>query len=142
VRRRVLLDTGPLVAVLSSRDAGRRACLQELDRVVAPLLTCWPVITEAAWLLRREDRAVEHLLARLHDGFLELLPIDASAGPALQGFLNRYRRVGAQLADAALMYLAEREDIDTIFTLDRRDFTVYRTSKGRALRIIPDGHLS
>ncbi len=52
-------------------------------------------------------------------------------------FLERYSSIGVQMADAALMYIAEREDIDTVFTLDRRDFSVYRTTDGRALNIIP-----
>ena len=42
------------------------------------------------------------------------------------------------MTDAALMYLAEREGIDTVFTLDRRDFTIYGTTDGRALAIIPE----
>jgi len=36
------------------------------------------------------------------------------------------------------MYLAEREEIDTVLTLDVRAFSVYRTSDGRALRIVPE----
>lgn len=36
-----------------------------------------------------------------------------------------------------LVYVAERENLDAIFTLDVRDFSVYRTSTGRALRMIP-----
>ncbi len=46
--------------------------------------------------------------------------------------------ISLQIADAALMYLAEREGIDTLFTLDRRDFSIDRTTDGRALRIVPD----
>jgi len=45
----------------------------------------------------------------------------------------------AQVADGALVYLAEREGIDTVFTLDRRDFSVYRLRNGRGLRILPGG---
>jgi predicted nucleic acid-binding protein len=41
------------------------------------------------------------------------------------------------LANAALVYLADREGIDTIFTLDRRDFGVYRSTQKRAFRIVP-----
>ncbi len=55
----------------------------------------------------------------------------------IMAFLERYSSIGVQMADAALMYIAEREDIDTVFTLDRRDFSVYRTTDGRALNIIP-----
>ena len=43
-----------------------------------------------------------------------------------------------QLADAALVYLAEREGIDTIFTLDQRDFSVYRSGRRRPFRILPE----
>jgi hypothetical protein len=36
------------------------------------------------------------------------------------------------------MYLAERLNIDSVFTLDRRDFSIYRTSAGKALQIVPE----
>jgi hypothetical protein len=42
------------------------------------------------------------------------------------------------LTDAALAYLAEREQVRTVFTLDRRDFSVIRLKRNRALKIIPD----
>jgi len=35
------------------------------------------------------------------------------------------------------MYVAEHDKIDTIFTLDRQDFSVYRSGKNRALKILP-----
>jgi hypothetical protein len=41
------------------------------------------------------------------------------------------------VADAALVYLAERERIATVFTPDRRDFSVYRLNRNPALRLIP-----
>jgi hypothetical protein len=51
---------------------------------------------------------------------------------------RRTARIRPQLADAALVYLAGREGIDTIFTLDRRDFSIYRATRGRSFRIIPE----
>jgi len=51
--------------------------------------------------------------------------------------MKEYRDIRPQLADAALVYLAGREGIDTIFTLDRRDFGVYRSTHKRAFRIVP-----
>jgi predicted nucleic acid-binding protein len=136
--RRILLDAGPIVAIFSARDAHHSICVEHLASIKAPLFTCWPVITEAAWLLRQEPAAIGQVLSMLNEGLFGLLALEASAAPAISSLLVRYRHLGAQLADAALVYLAEREDIDTVFTLDKRDFTVYRTSRGRRLRIIPE----
>jgi predicted nucleic acid-binding protein len=45
--------------------------------------------------------------------------------------------LGIQLADASLVYLANREGIETMFTLDRRDFGALRLARGKKLRLIP-----
>lgn len=135
--RRVLVDTGPLVAILSSADSHHSICVETLKDVAPPMLTCWPVVTEAAWLLRNFPSAVQRLLASFDTGLLEMLPLDASAVPAIAVLLDRYRRLGAQVADCTLLHLAEREELSTIFTLDRRDFSVYRVGRNRALKIIP-----
>ncbi len=135
--RRVLADTGPLVAILNRRDQHHRACVDALREMPGPLFTCWPVITEAAWLLRRDGNAVEQLLASLNTGFLELLPLTAEDARPIAAILKKYRDIDVQLADAALVHLAARDGVDTIFTLDRRDFAVYRLPRGKRFRILP-----
>jgi len=133
----VLVDAGPLIAIFSHRDGAHELCVAQLSELVRPLYTCWPVITEAAWLLRTHPLAVERLLDGFREGLLRLLPLDEAAMPWIAAFMKRYRNIGAQLADASLVYLAEREGIDSIFTLDRRDFTVYRMKGNRSLRLLP-----
>ena len=135
--RRILVDTGPLVALLSREDAHHRTCVAALREMSGPLLSCWPVITEAVWLLRRSPRAIQQLLGSMDAGFLELLPLAGTEAKAIAALMKRYESIRPQLADAALVYLAGRERIDTIFTLDRRDFSVYRTARRRAFRIVP-----
>ena len=135
--RRILVDTGPLVAILSREDAHHQTCVAALREMPAPLFSCWPVITEAAWLLRSSPRAVQQLLGSIETGFLELLPLAGSEGQAIAAVMKKYGSIRPQLADAALVYLASRERIDTIFTLDRRDFSIYRTGRQRAFRILP-----
>jgi len=132
-----LVDTGPLVAIASARDQHHQLCLDQLRELRPPLLTCWPVITEAAWLLRHDAPAVERLFGSFETGLLRLLILDENAIRWLARFLARYQKMGVQIADGALVYLAEREGIDTVFTLDRRDFSVYRLSDGRSLRVLP-----
>jgi len=141
VKRRVLVDTGPLVAILSSVDEHHAACVKALHELPGPLFSCWPVITEAVWLLRSHPAAIQQLLRSCCSGgargFLELLPLAGAEASAIAEVMEDYQDIRPQLADAALVYLAGREGIDTIFTLDRRDFGVYRSTQKRAFRIVP-----
>ncbi len=136
-RGAVSIDAGPLVAIVSRRDAHHQQCVAELATLPAPLLTCWPVLAEALWLVRKDPAAVAGLFRGFADDLWTLAPISVEALPWLEAFLTRYQKIGAQLADACLVYLAERDGIDTVFTLDRRDFSVYRYDRNRRLKIIP-----
>ena len=141
MKRRVLVDTGPLVAILSSVDEHHAACVKALQQLPGPLFSCWPVITEAVWLLRSHPPAIQRLLRSCFSekpgGFLELLPLAGAEASAIAEVMKQYQDLRPQLADAALVYLAEREGIDTIFTLDGRDFGVYRSAQKRAFRLVP-----
>ncbi|MGA9042433.1 MAG: PIN domain-containing protein [Terriglobales bacterium] len=140
MKRRVLVDTGPLVAILSSVDEHHAACVKALHQLPGPLFSCWPVITEAVWLLRSHPRAVQQLLRSVSEkpgGFLELLPLAGTEANSIADVMKKYEDARPQLADAALVYLADREGIDTIFTLDRRDFAIYRSTRNRSFRIVP-----
>jgi predicted nucleic acid-binding protein len=132
------VDTGPLVALMSRDDTQHRTCTETLAGLTPPLLTCWPVLTETTWLLRRQPSALERFFAAFDAGMIDLLPLDASSMPWIAGFMRRYETLGAQLADAALVYLAERENIPRLFTLDRRDFSVYRLKRNRSLTLLPE----
>ncbi len=136
-RQRILIDTGPIVAILSEADQLHARCVTELANLRPPLFTCWPVVTEAQWLLRRDSKAVEGLFRAFERGLFALLPLDESALSWLADFLARYSNLEPDLADACLVCLAEREGIQAIFTLDQRDFSLYRYQRNRRLKIIP-----
>lgn len=136
--KRILVDTGPLVAILSREDEYHATCVSALRNMPGPLLSCWPVITEAAWLLRKSPRAVQQLLRSIDGGFLELLPLAGAESEAIATLMKRYEDIHPQLADVALVYLANRQKLETIFTLDQRDFSIYRSARRVAFRIIPE----
>jgi predicted nucleic acid-binding protein len=138
VTERVLIDTGPIVAIHSEDDEHHEKCRQTLRVLTSPLLTCWPVLTEAAWLLRKRPRTLARLFDGFAGGFYALLPLSAEDLPSISSMMQRYESARLQLADAALAHLAERENIRTVFTTDRRDFSIIRLKRNRSLRLIPD----
>jgi hypothetical protein len=135
---RILVDTGPLVAIFDNEDAHHEACVQVLEGLDGPLYTCWPVVTEAAWLLRHSPRAVQRLLGSINTNFVELLSLAGSEAEAVAALMKKYESIRPQLADIALVYLAGRDGIETIFTLDHRDFSIYRANRRRSFHIIPE----
>jgi predicted nucleic acid-binding protein len=135
--RGVLVDTGPLVAIIRKRDQYHSACVAEAKLLQGPFYTCWPVITEAAYLLRDGPSEVQRLLARVRTSWIHLLPLDADDVASITDILTRYADQNFDFADATLMYLAERESIETVFTTDHRHFSVYRTPSAKSLVIRP-----
>ncbi len=71
-------------------------------------------------------------------GMFDLLPLVSGDFVEIAAIMRRYENLGLQLADAALACLAERENVRTVFTLDRRDFSVIRLKRNRALRLLPE----
>jgi predicted nucleic acid-binding protein len=134
----VLVDTGPLVAILNRQDQFHGLCVETLRNIAGPLLSCWPVMTEAAWLLRENTEALERVLLGAHGSFLELAAVAGRELESIVGTMKKDKALRPQLADAVLVHLAERERIDTIFTLDHRDFSVYRTKRGGRFRLLPE----
>lgn len=121
----VIVDTGPLVALLNARDAHHDWAREAFARIQAPLLTCEPVLAEASYLVRKlagGGIAVLDLVAR---GVLEVpLRVDAEL-LALRTLMNKYSSVPMSLADACLVRMAEQHPGATVLTLDS-DFHIYR----------------
>ncbi|MGA8029712.1 MAG: hypothetical protein WB992_21420, partial [Bryobacteraceae bacterium] len=85
------MDTGPIVAILSASDEYHDACTEQLRHIRGPLITCWPVITEAAWLLRASSRAVGLLLSSFRAGPFELASLGPADLPGIAAILVRYK---------------------------------------------------
>lgn len=136
--KRVLIDTGPLVAILSPDERTHGLCSSTLKSLANPPITCWPVITEATWLLRGFPRALKGLLSSINAGIIEILQVDGMEAGQIAIIMDQFASLRPQFADAMLVYLAHRENIDTIFTLDRRDFSIYRTARKKPFLLLPE----
>lgn len=134
----VLVDTGPLVAIHRRADEHHERCVDALQWIIPPLFTSWLVIAEAAYLLRDSVAAVERLLRGPELGIYRILLLSETDLPDMSSLVRKYRNLRPQLADVSLVHLAGRESLETVFTLDRRDFNVYRTVAGKRLRLLPE----
>jgi predicted nucleic acid-binding protein len=135
----VLIDTGAFAALFDPRDQYHATCKEQFALLpIGKAYTCWPVITEAAYLARRYPRQRDELLHCMAAGEFPLLQLVEADLVGIQHILSKYRDQEIDLADAALVHLANRERIDVIFTLDRRHFALLRSTSGRAFRLVPE----
>lgn len=132
-----LIDTGPIVASLNARDPNHAVCKAAFAKLSPFAYTCWPVITEAVYLLGDYSSATVKLFELLRSQTYRLLSLAHADLQAVEAILAKYQDQDFQLADACLMHLAEREGIAEVLTLDKQDFSVFRTSVGKTLTLLP-----
>lgn len=132
-----LLDTGPIVAFLDSRDSFHEQVAAQLGKFSGRLCTSSAVITEAMHFVAPSRNGPELLAGFAASANLEIY--DLSQAPALAEaalLIQRYRDTPMDYADATLLLLSEHLGVDTIATLDRRGFSAYRTRQGKALHML------
>ena len=131
----VLLDIGPLVTFLAVELEHHVWVCEQWKRLHAPLLTCEPVLTEAAFLLKREGRETDPLFELLERGVLRVgLEIEDQLAD-LRTLMSRNRDRPMSLADACLVRLSELHRNSTIFTLNL-DFRIYRRHGNKVIPVL------
>jgi predicted nucleic acid-binding protein len=135
--RAVLIETGPLVALLDRSDHHHETVTEALTRIQDPLVSVWPVLVEAMYLLGASWRAQKALWEMFESGVVRFLSLDEDDLPHLKSLMEKYRDLPMDLADAALVRVAEREGIRRVLTLDRRDFSVYQLARKGSLTLLP-----
>ena len=125
---RLLIDTGPLVAWLDRRDQDHARVTAFLAEFRGRLSTIWPVLTEVCHLI--PSHLVPPFL-RWAAVAVELHELPAAAIADITARIEKYHDLPMDLADASLVWLADRTGATDILTLDERDFGVYRLSGGQ-----------
>jgi predicted nucleic acid-binding protein len=133
----ILIDAGPLVALVDGSDQHHHECVGTLREIREPLATVWPAVTESLYLLLESPRGQDAVLEMLERGAVRVLPLTRDDVPRIRELMGKYRDQPMDLADAALVRVAEREGLDRVFTVDRRDFEVYRIGRRKPFRILP-----
>lgn len=127
----ILIDTGPLVAAFRRSEAHHDACRRKIVTLTGPVATLLPVLTEAFYLLGPGRSAADSLRAMLLGGALKVHLPAAREIERTFDLMEEYADLPMDFADASLIAAAETLGTLKIFTLDKRDFAVYRIRRGK-----------
>jgi uncharacterized protein len=129
---KAIADTGFLVAFANQRDQHHAWALKLAERVTEPLLTCEPVLAEAAFHLRSSAIA----LAFVSDGLVRPALLLGDNLARLTELAQRYADREPDLADLCLIRLSELNPKYPVITTDLSDFRVYRRGRREIIPLI------
>jgi predicted nucleic acid-binding protein len=136
----LIVDTGPLYALLDRSDNYHGACLRLLETFPETLIVPSPVLVEVDWLLQGRDRgrAFAALLDDLLRGRFQMVDLAFEDYRRVRELMERYADADIGFVDASVLTLVERLDEPKLATLDRRHFAMMRPRHVEALRLLPD----
>jgi len=133
----LILDTGPLVALLDATDPDHERCAALLRDTREPRVVPVCVLVEVEYLLRPWPQALTALLADFDAGAFELLDLPTRWLLRSGELIERYRDLPLGLVDATVIAATEMLGETKVATLDHRHFSVVRPSHAPALELLP-----
>ena len=136
---RVLIDTGPIVAVLIAKDKHHQWARDQFALLSPPLFTCEAVLSEAQFLVHNFGGDPVVVLDMIAKGVLTLFFDVEAELDHLSKLQRTYRDVPMSLADACLVRMTELHAQSRIFTIDS-DFRIYRRHGRQVIPVLtPSG---
>ncbi|MGB6384653.1 MAG: PIN domain-containing protein [Terriglobales bacterium] len=132
-----LIDTGAILALLDRSDRWHNVCADAFRQLRLPLLTSEAVLTEVFHLVGNTRTEMEAAWKFVRSGALVVGAIEDAELRQLHGLMSRYWDRPMDFADATLVYLAKRESLSVILTVDQADFATYRIEGKRQFRVLP-----
>ena len=131
---RYLIDAGPLVGALSTRDQWHKWSAQIIATLDERVFTTEIVFGEACHLLNHERRGLLALVQQVAERRLMLSSVWDRSARRVASLMEQYPQMDA--GDASLVVLSEQFPRAKIITVDVRDFTVYRRFGDEPLPLI------
>lgn len=135
IRRPVILDASVLVAILRRRDEHHQWATARAGEIIAPMLTCEAVLSEAHFLMQDLPLGRQSLIGMSLDGIFTVAFNFEEEKVAVGRLLNKYADVPMSFADACLVRMRELHPDSFVFTLDS-DFKIYRRNGRQPIPLI------
>lgn len=133
-----IADTGPLVALIDKSDKDHQRCVEWLKKFQGQLVSTEAILTEALYLLNLSISAQMSCLDFFVREIIELRAMPQNELAAIRNLMSLYRNVPMDFADATLVNLANQLNCYSVFSLDVKDFSIYRGHRNRAFDIHPE----
>jgi len=121
-----LIDAGPIIALFNKNDKYHHQIKSFLKNYVGYLSTTWPVITEISHMLSFNIQTQIDFLKWVQLGGVIINEINGKDIERIIELSQKYSDVPMDLADASLVVLSEKLEINKIITIDS-DYYIYRT---------------
>lgn len=135
-----IIDTSVLYALADKRDRYHQAAKKYLSQNEEPLILPGPVIPETCYMLLENlgtEAELDFLRSVIRQEFHLEHPVMIDLHRTVE-ILEQYRDSQFGMTDATIMAIAERMKIETIVTLDHRDFLIFRPRHCAAFRLVPE----
>ena len=129
---KTIIDSGPLIALFDGSDKYHNDVLNFMKEYKGKLITSWAVITEVSHMLDFNLQAQIDFLKWCEVGGIEVYDITQDEISNIRVMMEKYIDIPMDLADGTLMYIANKENIKNIVSIDS-DFDIYRTLKKQSL---------
>lgn len=133
----LILDTGPLVAIMDESDPDHEACAKLIEESSEPLIVPVCVLVEVEYMLRPWPDAFTALLTDIDAGVFSLLDLPPQWLRRAGELLARYKDLPLGLVDATVAAATEMLGEEKLATLDHRHFSVVKPSHCAHLRLLP-----
>lgn len=130
--QKTIIDSGPLIALFDKSDTYHQQVLEFLKEFRGELITSWSVMTEVSHMLDFNLQVQIDFLKWCEIGGVTIYDISQSDLADIRSMMEKYMDIPMDLADATLMYIANKEKITNIVSIDS-DFDIYRTLKKQSL---------
>jgi predicted nucleic acid-binding protein len=127
----ILLDTGPIVALLSANDTEHDRARRLFAACAPPFRCCEAVVAEACFLMEKvHPGGPVEVIAMARKGVYEISISLSENLLQIEALLKKYANRPISLADACLIRCAEIHREARILTFDS-DFHIYRWNRNR-----------
>lgn len=130
--QKTIIDSGPLIALFDRSDKYHKLVLDFIKSYQGKLITSWAVITEVSHILDFNLQVQIDFLKWCEMGGIEVYTISQDEISNIRVMMEKYSDIPMDLADATLMYIANKESIKNIASIGS-DFDIYRTLKKQSL---------